>query len=87
MSEEPTERLNNENTFEARVLAEFAALNNRLTTLEEKVDSRLRETRPIWEAVLSRLDMIEAKLDAFAIQWLELRGEINLLKKRVPPAA
>ncbi len=87
MSEEQTERLDNENTFEARVLAEFAALSSRLTTFEEKVDARLRETRPIWEGVLSRLETIESKLDVFAIEWLALRGDVNVLKKRVPPAA
>jgi len=98
MSEEQTERLNNENTFEARVLAEFAAINNRLTTelgalnerlttLEEKVDARLRETRPIWEAVQSQLKQIDSKFDVFAHEWLEMRGDIELLKKRVPPAA
>ncbi len=87
MSEEPTERLNNENTFEARVLAEFAALNNRLTALEEKVDARLRETRPIWEGVLSQLKLIDSKFDVMTHEWLELRGEMNLLKQRVPPAA
>jgi len=38
------------------------ALDGRLTALEEKVDSRLRETRPIWEAVLTRLDGVENRL-------------------------
>src|SRR5689334_21985331 len=63
MSEEQTDRLEGGTPFEIRVLRELANLNNRLTSLEEKVDSRLRETRPIWEAVLSRLDSVETRLD------------------------
>ena len=63
MSEEQTDRLEGGTPFEIRVLRELANLNNRLTSLGEKVDSRLRETRPIWEAVLSRLDGVETRLD------------------------
>ena len=93
MSEEQTERLGGENNFQARVLAEFAALNDRLTnlegridTLEEKVDARLRETRPIWEAVLSRLDLIESKMYVPGHDMLTRRGEVELLKRRVQHA-
>ena len=122
MSEEPTERLNNENNFQTQVLAGLAEISSRLTSiegrltslesrmtslegrvtalenristmddrlmaLEEKVDRRLHETRPIWEAVLSRLDIIESKLDEFAREWFELRARMNRLEQRVPPAA
>src|ERR1041385_2494681 len=38
------------------------SLDGRLTSLEDKVDARLRETRPIWEGVLARLTTIEAEL-------------------------
>jgi chromosome segregation ATPase len=119
MSEEQTQRLNGENTFEAQVLAALAGLNNRLTSVEdrlasgltsldtrmtaiegrvaslelkvtaldEKVDARLRDTRPIWESVLSRLEQIDAKFDVHAHDMLELRGRMNVLERRVPPAA
>ncbi|HYH85038.1 MAG TPA: hypothetical protein VEX60_06110 [Pyrinomonadaceae bacterium] len=87
MSEEQTERLEGGNPFETRVLRELANLNNRMTTLEEKVDSRLRETRPIWEAVLSRLEIIDSKLDILARDLLETRADTDLLKKRLSPAA
>jgi len=70
MSEEQTDRLEGSTPFEIRVLRELSNLNRRfdslevrLTNLEEKVDARLRDTRPIWESVLSRLDSIEARLD------------------------
>ena len=76
------------------MLAELAAIGGRLSALEakadaleEKVDMRLRETRPIREAVLSRLELIDSKLHVLNQDMLEMRGEVNLLKKRQPPAA
>ena len=87
MSEEPTEKSNDRSSFEARVLSELATLGNRLATLEEKVDARLRETRPIWQAVLSRLDVMISKLDVLGRDLLETRAETDLLKKHLPPAA
>jgi DNA repair exonuclease SbcCD ATPase subunit len=38
-------------------------MDARLTALEEKVDRRLQETRPIWEAVLEQLKEVNARLD------------------------
>ncbi len=54
-------------------------LDARLTTLEEKVDTRLRETRPIWEAVLTQLGGIEARLDVIETEVKELRHGVELL--------
>jgi hypothetical protein len=87
MNEEPTERLNERNSFESRVLTELAALGVRMSALEDKVDARLHETRPIWEAVLSRLELIDSKLDVLGLDMLEMRAEVERLKKRQPPAA
>jgi chromosome segregation ATPase len=75
MSEDPTQNLP-PTSFEERVLTELAAIrqelsqqsvqlvsfNERLTSLEEKVDARLRETRPIWEGVQQQLTEIESAL-------------------------
>jgi DNA repair exonuclease SbcCD ATPase subunit len=54
----------------AVILARFDSLDSRmdsfevqLTTLDEKVDRRLMETRPIWQQVLSRLDSVDSRLD------------------------
>ncbi|PYT05490.1 MAG: hypothetical protein DMF65_00110 [Acidobacteria bacterium] len=47
-----------------QVLALLNSINERLTALEEKVDRRLQETRPIWEQVLSRLTDIETRLSS-----------------------
>jgi tetrahydromethanopterin S-methyltransferase subunit G len=114
MSEEDTEKLEGHTPFEIRVLRElanlnrrfdgvetcFAGLEGRLTGLEEKVDTRLQETRPIWEAVLLRLDKIETRLDSMdtrlesvedkfdvvAAELLDMRTDIGRLKKRLPAA-
>jgi chromosome segregation ATPase len=64
MSEENTQNMPDGRSFEERVFARFDALDARLTKLEERVDARLHETRPIWEAVLSRLDNIESEMKA-----------------------
>ncbi len=74
MSEEQTAGLEGGTPFEIRVLRELSNLNNRLATLEEKVDARLHDTRPIREAVLSRLDSIETRLD-------RIEAKLNVLAK------
>lgn len=107
MSEENTEKLEGHNPFEIRVLRELANINQRLggldgrlTGLEEKVDARLQETRPIWEAVLLRLDKIETRVDSMdtrleriedkfdvvAGELLDMRTDIGRVKKRLPAA-
>lgn len=100
MSEEQTDRLEGGTPFEIRVLRELANLNNRLTSLQEKVDTRLQESRPIWEAVLSRLDSmkarvenmdarlerVDAKFDIVRSEVLNVRADVDVLKKH-PPAA
>jgi hypothetical protein len=47
MSENTTQETSDARSFEERVFARFDMLDARLTTLEDKVDARLRETRPI----------------------------------------
>ena len=100
MSEEQTERFEGGTPFETRVLSELGSLNNRMTVLEEKVEARLHDTRPIREAVLARLSSMEARLDSMdarlakmdakfdvvGSQLRDMRGDIEMLRKR-PPAA
>lgn len=95
MSEETTRDMNTR-SFEARVLAEFAALRQevgavsaRLTTLEDKVDARLRETRPIWEAMQADLRDVKGTVTTFKAQLgeiardlFEMRGRIAVLEDR-----
>ncbi len=111
MSEDRTRDLPDARSFEERVLAEFVAqrefnaqlldmvqqLNARLTTLEDKVERRLMETRPIWEAVQAQLGDVQArivrleakfdefdnKIDELALDIIERRGHQRGLHKRV----
>lgn len=97
MEEEPTKQLPGASPFERQVLRELralrsdiAALDTRLTalergltSLEEKVDARLRETRPIWEAVQLRLERMDMKLDKVIQDLYETRTDVGLLDKRL----
>lgn len=67
-----------------------ASFGVRLTSSEEKVDARLRETRPVWEAVNARLTTIEDTLDnlnvsfgLFAEDMIKMRGEHERIRRRV----
>lgn len=57
-------------------------IDSRLTTLEEKVDLRLQETRPIWEQVLVRLDGIETRLGKIEMRLEKVESEVYGLNKR-----
>lgn len=47
------------------ILSRLDSMSERLTALEDKVERRLHDTRPIWEQVLVRLDAVEAQLVGF----------------------
>jgi hypothetical protein len=93
MSEEPTDRLEGGTPFEIRVLRELASLNNRLTTLAEKVEAKLYDTRPMWESVLAgiqpmstRLERMDAKFDVVGVQLSDLRTDVEIFKRNSPVA-
>ena len=70
MSEEPTQNLPQDGVrlILARLDSIDSRLSNvegRLTALEDKVERRLQETRPIWEQVLVRFDAVEGQLVSF----------------------
>jgi predicted nuclease with TOPRIM domain len=116
MSEDLTQNL--PTSFQERVLAEFAALNTRMTaferrmtsieerlasvenrltsvedrvlsidmrlnSLENTVDARLRETRPIWEGVQQRLTEIEKGISTLNRQFKTMISEAFDLRSRV----
>ena len=60
MSEETTQNFPGGDL--GRILALLAPIGEHLTALEDKVERRLQDTRPIWEQVLARLDAIESRL-------------------------
>jgi predicted nuclease with TOPRIM domain len=97
MSEDTARGLHNTRSFEERVLSELAAirqeisqqgirltsLDERMTSLEDKVDARLRETRPIWEGVQQRLTEIESALSELNRQLKTLITDSFKLRVRV----
>jgi chromosome segregation ATPase len=60
MSEEITRNLPNDDL--KQILARLDSIDKRLGTLEERVDRRLQETRPIWESVLEQLKEVNIRL-------------------------
>ena len=96
MSEDITQHIPDGRSFEERVFAQFDALaasirglDARLTSLEEKVDQRLKETRPIWEQMLARLDGIDARLEGmdahlekFEVRLAAIEKFVDYLKRK-----
>ena len=90
MSENTTRETPDARSFEERVFARFdkldAQLNGldiRLTTLEEKVDVRLRETRPIWEGVLSEMKSLNRQVRVLHEDVLRVRVDQEDLRERI----
>ncbi len=72
--------------------AKVEALDQRVEALDQKVEARLRDTTPMWEVVVSRLDTVIAeqvnhsrRLDAIEVKLGRLdviEGEIRQLRGR-----
>lgn len=61
----------------------IATIDQRLTTLELRVDERLKETRPIWEAVQEQIQRLSEKLDGVLLDFYELRRELKIHGRRI----
>jgi chromosome segregation ATPase len=83
MSEKSTHENPDARSFEERVFARFDALDARMNALEEKVDRRLQETRPMWEAVQTQLERLNSKVDVMIKEFYEVKTDIARLDKRV----
>ncbi len=99
MSEEPTQNLPQDGVRQilARLDSIDSRLDNvegRLSALEDKVDRRLHDTRPMWEQVLVRLDAVEGQLVSFGARTdgfekrlddfgLELRSSLRRFERSV----
>ncbi|HEX6182329.1 MAG TPA: hypothetical protein VFZ44_00350 [Pyrinomonadaceae bacterium] len=57
----------------------LTAVETRLTTLEDKVERRLQDTRPIWEQVLTRLTEVEERLTK---RLKKVEDEVFLLRRK-----
>ena len=70
-------------TQQAAMAKNIGALDHRLTSLEERVDARLKETRPIWEAVQEQLQKLSEKFDGVLLDFYELRNELKIHGRRI----
>src|SRR2546430_10670143 len=59
------------------------SLEGRFTALEEIVDARLKETRPIWEAVQGQIEKLDQKFDIVIRDLYDVRGDLALHAKRI----
>lgn len=62
---------------------ELTRLDERLTSLEARVNERLEETRPIWEMVQVQIQRLGEKLEANLLDFYELRGELKIHGRRI----
>ena len=81
MSEDLTQQLPDGDM--KQVLALLNSINGRLTALEEKVDRRLQDTRPIWEQVLSRLTNVEARLTGIETRLTNIEARLSSVESRL----
>jgi len=70
-------------TQQAVMARNMGALDHRLTSLEERVDARLKETRPIWEAVQEQLQKLNDKFDILLHEFYDVRAEIKNHARRI----
>jgi hypothetical protein len=77
MSEDTTRQLPDNGV--RLILARFDSLETRMTALEDKVDRRLQDTRPIWEQVLTRLMEVEERLTK---GFRKVQDEVFLLRRK-----
>jgi predicted nucleic acid-binding Zn-ribbon protein len=61
----------------------LTSVDGRLTSLEATVDSRLKETRPIWEAVKAQIEKLDEKFNVFILDLYDIRGTLRLHGKRL----
>ncbi|HEX8721758.1 MAG TPA: hypothetical protein VF736_14080 [Pyrinomonadaceae bacterium] len=81
MSEDTTQKLPGGDLGE--VLSILRSMDARLTALEEKVEQRLHDTRPIWEQVLTRLTAVEGRLTGVETRLGKVADEVYGLSRKV----
>lgn len=58
-------------------------VENRLTALEDKVEHRLYDTRPIWEQVLVRLTAVEERLTNVERELVQIKERLTKVEARL----
>jgi FtsZ-binding cell division protein ZapB len=81
MSEELTQSMPDERSFEERVFARFDVIDaglqsfdSRLQVLEEQAERRALETKPIWERALAEIVEVKAEI-------VEVKERLNSLEQ------
>ena len=64
-------------TQQSAMAKNIAGIDERLTSLEETVDARLKETRPIWEAVQAQIEKLDQKFDIVIRDLYDVRGDVG----------
>lgn len=80
MSEDLTKKLpksDSENI--AVILTTVQNLDTRLTNLENKVDERLHDTRPIWEKVVADIAQVQGEVHEIKISVREISYQIGAI--------
>jgi len=70
-------------TQQSAMARNIAGIDKRLTSLGETVDERLKETRPIWEAVQAQIEKLDQKFDIVIRDLYDVRGDLALHAKRI----
>src|SRR5438105_14058695 len=70
-------------TQQSAMARNVGALDHRLTSLEERVDARLKETRPIWEAVQEQLQRLIERFDLMLHDLYEVRIDVRVHHRRL----
>jgi len=70
-------------TQQAAMAKNIVAIDQRLTILEKTVDDRLKETRPIWEAVQEQIQRLVEKFDIVLHELYDVRSENKIYGRRI----
>jgi predicted nucleic acid-binding Zn-ribbon protein len=70
-------------TQQTAMAKNIAAIDQRLTTLEKTVDDRLKETRPIWEAVQEQVQRLVEKFDIVLQELYDVRTDGKIYGRRI----
>lgn len=81
MSEDTTRNLPGGDLGE--VISILRSMDARLTALEDKVEHRLYDTRPIWEQVLVRLTAIEERLTKVEERLTNVEARLGRVEEEV----
>lgn len=68
---------------QAAMAKNIAAVDQGLTTLEQTVDERLKETRHIWERVEEQLQKLGERFEGVLLEFYELRHEMKIYGRRI----